>query len=106
MDTQELLHLSIEIMREGTLFLKEFAFMGDGFVFTRTSMIPEHHDEDSWNTTGWNRLNGPDGNPICFSLDILERIANHAKRTGWTVELNINHEPAFQEYVRSAGFKI
>jgi hypothetical protein len=106
MDEQELLHLSIEVLRNGTLYCKEFSFMSTQEVYTRTSKMQEHHDEDSWETTGWNRLNGSDGNPVCFSLDILERIANHAKRTGWTVELNINHEPAFQEYVKMSNFKI
>ena len=104
MDDQEVLHISIDVMREGTLYRKEFGFMSNQFVFTRTSKLIEHHDEDGFDTTGWCRLNGPDGSPVCVSLDIIEKIAIAAKRKNWEVIWNPNYDPSMQEFIKRVEF--
>jgi hypothetical protein len=104
MGDQEVLHLSIEVMREGTLYLREFAYMTTQEVFTRVSKMEENHDENGYSTTGWNRLNGPDGNPVCVSLDVLDKLAFIAKRKGWEVLWNVNYDPALQAYVKRTDF--
>jgi hypothetical protein len=89
----EMLHLSIDVMRGGILYRKEFCYGEDLMVYVRTSaMIPET-EEDGWNTKGWFRLSGQDGNPVMIrEAECLVQLADTAARKGWLVEWN----PAFK----------
>jgi hypothetical protein len=107
MDTQEteVLHISIEIMRNGTLYMKEFSYASSGLVFTRTSRMSEHRDEDSWETKGWFRLNGHDGNPVCINPNTIHEVARIARYKGWNVEYNPTYDPSLYEFTKQVDFK-
>lgn len=89
----ELLHLSIDVMRGGILYRKEFCYGEDLMVYVRTSAMTPETEEDGWSTKGWFQLLGPDSNPVMISnTEFLMQLANAAARKGWLVEWN----PAFK----------
>ena len=101
---KEVLYLSIEIMREGSLFKKEFSFMCNSEVYSRTSVMYEHQEEDGFRTKGWFRLNGPDGAPIVINLDSLPLLAEKAKAKNWEVVWNPEFDPNTNEFVKKVEF--
>ena len=89
----EMLHLSIDVMRGGVLYRKEFCYGEDLMVYVRTSAMTPETEEDGWKTKGWFRLSGQDGNPVMVcNAECLVQLANAAARKGWQVEWN----PAFK----------
>jgi hypothetical protein len=101
----EILHLSKEVMQEGVLYLREFAYSSDNLVFTRVSQLIEQHEEDGWHSKGWQRINGPDGNPLCWKSEgALKILADTAKRKGWKVEKHPAYFSDMSEYIKSIKF--
>lgn len=100
----EILHLSKEVMVEGTLFLREFAYMNTNEIYTRVSSLKENLDEDGWETTGWYRLNGPNGEPVNINIESLYELAFLAGRRGWEVVWNPEYEPVVKEFVKKVDF--
>ena len=101
----EILHLSKEVMQQGVLYLREFAYSSDNYVFTKVSRMLENEEECGWESRGWERINGPDGNPLCWkSEEALKILADTAKRKGWEVEKHPAYFSDMSEYIKSVKF--
>jgi len=102
----EVLHLSIEVMREGVMYRKEFSYMSTHEVFTRTSRMTPDSEEDGWDVgVGWVQLRGPGGLPVMIrTLESLNVLAQVARQKGWEVTLHPLHNEALEEFTHECTF--
>ena len=104
-ESVEILHLAKEVMQQGVLYLREFTYTSDSLVFTKVSRMLENEDECGWESRGWERINGPDGNPLCWkSEEALKMLADTAKKKGWEVEKHPAYFSDMSEYIKSVKF--
>lgn len=92
-----ILQLSKQVMTEGVLYFREFAFCTDHMVYTRTSSMDD--EECGWETRGWRAVQTPDkGLAEWHELSQITIMAEKMRRKGWTVEWNPEFNPALAEF--------